>query len=353
MKTKNCCKAAALCLPCLLMAVAGCRPEPETRPAGPVKVKVMKAEPAARTGERAYSGTVEESAGTTLSFPVGGTVSRVCVEVGKRVAAGELIAVLDETSLQSAHDATVAALQQAEDAWQRMKQLHDAGSLPEIQWTEAQSKLRQAQSAERISRKNLADSKLCAPFSGVISEKIVETGQGVMPGSPVARLVRVGQVKACISVPESEVSHVGIGQAVSVHVPALDGKRFVGKVVEKGIAANPLSRSYEVKALIDNPAGELMPGMLCTLSLAAGNPGAGEAIVLPARIIQTDEKNRPFVWVNNRGKARQCFLTTGNLRADGVEVTSGLVAGDEVIVEGQQKVSEGTPVSTTYNNKKK
>lgn len=256
-------KMVVLCS--LALMATGCKRQEarETRP--PVRVKVMRVEPVTVFGGQTFSGTVEESSGTTLSFPVAGTVKKICVEPGQRVARGELIAVLDEATLQSAYDAAAATLTQAEDVYHRMKQLHDNGSLPEIQWVETQSKLRQAQSAENIARKALADGRLYAPFAGVISEKSVEVGHNVMPGVPVARLVATGQMKVNIAIPENEIASIAIGQIVSVNVSALGGKTFEGKIVEKGIAANTLSRSYDVKAAVDNPQGELMPGMICTL----------------------------------------------------------------------------------------
>ena len=257
---------------------------------------------------------------------------------GQRINQGDLIAALDETTLQNAYDMSAATLAQAEDAYQRMKQLHDNNSLPEMQWVEVQNQLKQARSAEQIAKKNLTDGKLYAPFSGVISEKNVEIGQNVMPGIPVAKLVTVGQVKVSIAVPENEIAHIRMGQAVCVNVPALEGKSFEGKIVEKGISANPLSRSYEVKALIKNPSGELLPGMICDLSVLSKEEDS--AIVLPSNVIQIDDANQTFVWVNRNGKAEKQVIQTEMLTRNGVVVAEGLNIGDEIITEGQQKVSE-------------
>lgn len=326
---------------CLALIITGCKQQ-EVRESHPVNVTIMKVMPENFSGEQEFSGTVEESSGSTLSFPVVGTVQQIRVEAGQRVAKGQLIAILDEVSLKSAYAAAAAMLEQAEDAYQRMKQLHDAGSLPEIQWVEVQSKLRQAQSAEAIAKKNLVDGRLYAPFSGVISEKSVEVGHNVMPGQPVVRLVTINPVKVRVSVPENEISNLDKEQSVSVCVSALNGKRFSGKIVEKGITAHPLSRSYDVKAIIGNPSGELMPGMICTMSIDNGKTNS--AIILPISVIQTDERNRTFVWVNDNGKARKKIVQTGLLTRNGVVVSSGISGGDEVIVEGQQKVSEGMDI---------
>lgn len=327
---------------CPMFILTGCS-QAETQESSVVNVKVMRVEPVTEESGWQYTGTVEESSGSVLSFPVSGTVTRIRVEAGQRVQKGELIAELDEATLQSTYDAASAALTQAEDAYRRMEQLHEAGSLPEMQWVEVQSKLKQAQSQERIAKKNLADGHLYAPFSGVISEKNVDSGHNVMPGEAVARLVKVDDVKVSVSVPENEISRITIGQEVNICVQALGGKVFPGKVAEKGIAANPLSRSYDVKALVENRQTELMPGMICTLYMVTEDEG--QTFVLPSNIIQTDEMNRCFVWVNDNGKASRRIVATGRLGRDGVQITSGISAGDSVIVEGQQKVSEGMEVS--------
>jgi RND family efflux transporter MFP subunit len=321
---------------------SGCKKEvtPEKQP---IRVRVEKVEPVCTSNGREFSGTVEEMTGTTLSFPVAGTIQRICVENGQRVQKGELIASLDDTSLRNAYNMAAATLEQAEDAYTRLKQLHDNNSLPEIQWVEVLSKLKQAQSAESISKKNLSDSKLYAPVSGIIASKDVEVGQNVLPGLTVVKIASVAQVKVKVSIPENEISNVHIGDPVEIVVSALDGKHFIGKVSEKSITANPLSRSYDVKALVQNPNSELMPGMICTINIPNGEDA--EYIMLPTNVIQLSETNRNFVWINKNGKAEKRYVEIGTLTHDGVIVTSGLSAGDEVLVEGQQKVSENSDIT--------
>lgn len=325
------------------LLLTGCKQSVADKPT-PVKVKVMKVAMTTLSGGQEFSGTVEESSASTLSFPVAGTVQRMRVHEGQRVSRGELIATLDETSLQSSYEAAAAALRQAEDAYERLKLLHDNNSLPEVQWVEVQSKLRQAQSMAEISKKNLVDGKLYAPFSGVISEKSVEVGQNVVPGMPVAKLVTVSQVKVCIAVPEKEMAGMEVGSEVNITVSALGGKSFTGKISEKGIAANKLSRSYNVKATVDNRGGELMPGMICDVTTAAATTSS--EIVLPSEIVQIDHDNQSFVWLNNSGRAHRQPVVTGRLTPKGVVIVSGLKEGDEVLAEGRQKVSEDTEITT-------
>ena len=307
-----------------------------------VRVEVTQVKTATSDRTSRYSGTVEEESGTLLSFAVGGTVSRVLVDEGDRVGKGQLIATLDTEQLTHNHASAQAALAQAEDAYRRMEELHGKGSLPEIKWVEAQTALQRARASEQMARKQLADCRLYAPFSGVISKKIAEKGQNVGAGTQIAKLVAVGRMKVKISVPESEIAQISIGQKADVTIEALGGASMQATVTEKGVAADPLSRSYDVKLSLPKADRKLLPGMVADVALRGGN--ASMACILPAHIVQIDENNNEFVWLAVGGKAVKRIVTVGGFTADGVTVTGGLADGDMVITAGAQKVSEGMRV---------
>lgn len=271
-----------------------------------------------------------------------GTVDKVYVSLGEQVTKGQLIASLNPTSLQSSYNAAQATLQQAEDAWKRLKELHDKGSLPEIKWVEAESTLQQARATEEIARKSLNDCKLYAPFSGVIAEKNIEVGQNVAPGIPVAQLVTTRLLKIKISVPETEISDITLGQKAEVSVPALNNQIFETTVTEKGVVANPLSRSYDVKMRVTDAGKSLMPGMVAEVALQKKDSTA--QYIIPANIVQLDENNQSFVWLNNNGKAEKRIVSCGEFTPTGVTVVAGLKSNDQIIVEGRQKVCNGTPI---------
>jgi RND family efflux transporter MFP subunit len=339
MSTKYIYLAAAICL-----LSTSCSKTETAEEKTAVEVKVMPVEKTELFSGQSFSGTVEESSSSTLSFSVGGTVKSIAVSAGQRVSRGQLIATLDASQVKSALDAAEATLEQAQDAYSRLAKLRENNSLPEIQWVEVESKLKQAQSAYSISKKNLSDTQLYAPFSGYIKEKSVEVGTNVMPGSPVVNLVTVDNVKVCISVPETEISKIAIGNEVKIQVAALGDRTFVGKINEKGVAANSISRSYEVKALVHNPDNALLPGMLCTLYV--GNSDATQAaIVVPTSVVQLDSSNRNFVWVAADGKAVRKYVELGKYEGDKVVIASGLNPGDNLIVEGHQKVSDNMQIT--------
>ena len=184
------------------------------------------------------------------------------------------------------------------------------------------------------------DSRLYAPFDGVIAEKEGEVGQNVIPGAKVARLVSAVGQQVRIAVPENEIAHVAIGQQAVIFVSAL-GREYRGTVAEKGVVANALSRSYEVKLKVEDADGELLPGIITEVTLL--NPQQ-EAYVLPAQVVQLDHENQTFVWMVRNHCIEKQVIECKEFTADGVIVSSGLKRGDFVIIEGQQKVCQGIEV---------
>ena len=326
----------------VLIALCGCGEKKKTAAEQTVRVKVQQIQAETVNGEQGFSGTIEESSGTSLSFAVTGTIKKIHVSAGQMVAAGQMIAELDPTTLQNAYTIAKTSLEQAQDTYNRMKELHDAGSLPEMQWISIENQLKSAMASEAMSRKSLNDTKLYAPFSGYIASRDGEIGQNAIPGSPIVKLVNIGSVKVKISVPENEVQRIAKGSSMKIIVPALSNREFSGRVTERGVSADPRSRTYEVKATIQNPGSQLLPGMICQAftNYMLGSTG----VFVPAYLVQLDGDNKTFVWVVNSGKAVKREITINNETAQGVQVSGGLSAGDQIIVAGQQKVSNGMKV---------
>ena len=326
----------------VLIALCGCGEKKKTAAEQTVRVKVQQIQAEVVNGEQGFSGTIEESSGTSLSFAVTGTIKKIHVSAGQMVAAGQLIAELDPTTLQNAYIIAKTSLEQAQDTYNRMKELHDAGSLPEMQWISIENQLKSAMASEAMSKKSLNDTKLYAPFSGYIASRDGEIGQNAIPGSPIVKLVNIGSVKVKISVPENEVQRIAKGSSMKIIVPALNNREFSGRVTERGVSADPRSRTYEVKATIQNPGSQLLPGMICQAFTNYMQGATG--VFVPANLVQLDGNNKTFVWVVNGGKALKREITINNETAQGVQVSGGLSAGDHIIVAGQQKVSNGMKV---------
>lgn len=330
----------------ILLAVALCSCNQSTTPteAPATRVKIEAVEQSLQSVGRNYSGTIEESSGTVLSFSAAGTIRQIHVSVGDHVTKGQLIATLDPSNLRHAYEIAAATLNQAQDAYNRMKQLHDANALPDIKWVEVQNALSQAQNAAAIAKKGLDDANLYTPIAGYISEKIADAGMNVGPGLPVVKVVDITPVKVSISVPENEIAGISATTSAQITVDAIGGKTFNGTLKEKGVTANPLSRSYDVKFEVANTSEELLPGMICNVSLSPDS--AEHVLTLPVDAVLLDADNRNFVWIAVNGKAEKRIVVTSGM-TDGTRliISSGLLSGDSVIVSGQQKVSQGTRIA--------
>ena len=190
----------------LITTLVGCRVNNERRDVHPIRVKTQTVNISDGVYIRNYVGVIEEETAAALSFQVMGSIESFLVNEGTQVKKGELLATLNHASAQSAYSAAKASLLQAEDAHRRMKAPYDQKTLPEIKMVEMDSKLEQARSMYEISKKNLADCSLYAPFSGVIGKRNGAIGETATPGIPVMTLLNTQTLKVKISVPENEIA---------------------------------------------------------------------------------------------------------------------------------------------------
>ena len=337
-------KSLAFLYPVLIVAVMllwACANKKDNTPKAPVAVSVVTVGGTDSGVSSEYVGSIVERSGTALSFEVPGNVLRLMVDQGDHVSKGQLLATLDPVTLRDAHQLTLTTLHQAEDAYRRFEPLHKQGVVSDIRWVEIQTKLEQAQSSERLARTQLQRTSLVAPFSGVISERTAERGMNVMAGQQIYRLVDISSVDVKMSVPEGEVSSIKVGARARVSVKAVGGKSYEAVVKEKGVEANAVSHTYSMKLGIVNSDGKLMPGMVCSVEMAEVSQSSVGTLAVPLNAVKLDSDNRRFVWLAVAGKAHQQYIIIGNFVEGGVIVTSGLKAGDKVITEGSQKVSEG------------
>ncbi len=337
-------RSLLLTISLVLLAACGKDSKDKEKSISPVRVKTLTVSDTGVDLARNYSGTVEEDSGTVVSFAATGTIKTLQVSEGDRVKKGQLIGTLDDGTLRNAYQIALSTLEQAKDAYKRMKILHDANSLPDIKWVEVESKLHQAESATKIAKIALDDAKLLAPVSGVISEKIAAVGQTAAPGIPVVKIVNIQSVKVGISIPEGEISNIPEGSSATITVKTNSENTLQGTLVEKAVVANPLSRSYVAKFKVDNSDGKLLPGMICDVSLNQNSNVNG--VILPVSSVLLAADNSNFVWLDSAGVARKRIVTPSEMLPDGILISAGLKTGDKVIIAGTEKVSQNTKVES-------
>lgn len=333
----------------VLLAIMSCghsNPDIKGRNDKPVRVKELTARIAEGAEGDNYSGTIEAGASTIPSFLTAGTITSINVKEGDRVSKGQLIASIDGESLAHAYEIAQATLREAQDAYNRMKKLHDANALPDMQWVSVQEQLKQAQAAAEIAHKGKSNANLYSPISGIVAHKLADVGQATAPGIPIMEIMDTGTMKVKISVPESDLQKMKHGEKAIVKA---NGKTYTATLSDKGVAANTLSRNYDIKFRINDPDENLLPGMICSLSIEGITPAgisSSEGIILPPQAVSLDWDNNSYVWVNDKGTARRKKVEIGGLDAKGIIINCGLNSSDKIIVEGQQKLSNGIKVVT-------
>ena len=310
-----------------------------------IRVKTTTVQMVADITNLSYSGTVEAAQVIPLTFRTTGTVEQIFVEVGDPVKKGQVLATLGDDDLQNIYNTMLAKYQQAEDAYNRLKQVHEQGSLPDIKWAEMQSNYDQAKSSLELAKNNLDKCRLVAPVTGFVGRRNIEPGQSSvsLTGAPI-ELVKIEKVMIKISVPENEINKIEKNQAATMTVSALGGKSFVGTVTNISPVAELMSRTYTVKISVDNAGLDLKPGMVCDVSIPAGT--GSEQLVVPLTAVSRDSYGISYVFVvsQDRQSVKKQPVTVGQYSGAGIVITGGLSAGQVIVSEGIEKLSDNSKI---------
>ena len=347
-------KSRILLLSCLLLPLlCGCARidaliarfrEPEAvRERPPVLVRTVEAGRADSLPGQVYTGETEPERSVVLTAPYGGTLASLPVSKGEFVSGGQAVAVVRSQSVESALEVAEATLSQAQDAHARMTKVYPSGAISEVQKVDIETQLAKAEAAERAARRAKADGTVKSPYRGVIGEMYVDRGVEVLPGQRIALLMDISRLNVRIDVHENDISSVVVGTPALVAIPALGLEDLPAVVSERGYVASPLSRSYACILRLSDPVPGMMPGMAVKASFAMPLP-ADDRIVVPPAAVQMDAQGK-YVWTVEDGRVYKTRVTLDGFSGHGVVVSSGLIPGDKVIVEGWQKVSTGMKVT--------
>ena len=331
-----------LLLAVLLVSSCGQKKEQQTK--APTRVKTLMVSPGLVDKAQTYVGIVEEREATAVSFTGMGVVKRMLVNEGQTVSRGQLIAEMDDTQARNLLVGAEASMAQANDALERFKMLHDNGSLPEMQWVEIQSKVAQAKSQLEVAKKNLADCRLTAPVGGIIGKKLVGTGETALPSQAVVNILDISTVKIKVSVPEAEIGGITANTPTSIKVEAIDGS-YQGGRIEKGVEADALTHTYDIRINVVNSGRKLLPGMVASVRFVSEGSQAIGSKMIPVTAVQKNADGSLFVWtVDQKKSAHRTPVAIGQTEGNYVLVSDGLNMGNRIVTEGYQKLSEGTKV---------
>ena len=337
---------ATLALGGLLMSCGNAQSENGSAPAAttvkvtPVRVLTVEPTPFAETLN--VTGYIEALDDITLSTEEGGVLEEWVVPKGRRVAQGQLIGRLKGDILKPQYQAAQANYRAAELTYQKQSEVYKEQAISELQLKTSEFTRDAAKAQADLARARFERTQIVSPVNGILDERYVESGELALPGSRVARVVRLDRVKAVLFVPERYAGTVERGGTVSVRVTAFPGEEFPGTITYVGAAVIPDNRSIPIEIALSNPGLKLKPEMIARAALEQSETRT--AIVVEEAAVVAYDQDRRAVYVVDNGTAARRVVTTGARSGGKVEILSGLQAGDQLIVSGYQQIADGTPV---------
>jgi membrane fusion protein, multidrug efflux system len=273
-----------------------------------------------------------------------GRIEKIHAEIGQKVTEGQLLVEMDRTQLNQA----LLQLQSLQTDYNRLDTLRKAGSIPQQQYDQIKTQYDLLKSNVAFLQQN---TRLLAPFTGTVSGKYFENGE-MFSGAPntqagkaaILSLVQTARLKALVRVSESYYPYIKQGMEVTITSDVYPKERFPGTISMLYPTIDPITRTFAVEILINNPQEKLRPGMFARAQMELEKV---EAFVVPSlAILKLQGANERYVFINDNGTARRVVVEMGNRYDDRVEVISDqLKAGDQLIVAGHSRLLDGSLVN--------
>ena len=319
------------------MAIA--EDESSKTPAIPVSIWVV--EPVAMRDVIFLPGETEAYEDVNVAANTAGRVEWVGPREGQRVNKGDLLIKIDVSALKASMDHARAAYKLADDLYQRRKRLFENKIIAreEMDQSETQRKLAQTDLEQIKVRYNHGFPK--SPINGIINYSHLSVGEFAEVGKPIVDIVNIDKIKINVRVPELDVRFVKKGQQTPVKIDAFPDRTIVGTVDFVSFKADPATKTFLVRSIIDNPNHDIRPGMIGRVAFVRRN--VADAVAAPLFSL-VDKGGERIVFVEKDGVAESRTISIGVIEGDRVQITSGLKAGDHLIVKGHTEVEDGMKV---------
>ncbi len=293
-------------------------------------------------------GTARANEQVVITSKYSDLVDEIFFDDGQQVKKGAVLVKLNNQQEVAKVNELKANLSESKAHLKRLTELlaSRATSKSLVEQQEAKTKAVEAQLVSAKARLN--DLTIRAPFSGVLGFREVSKGAYIDAGNAITSLDDISIIKVDFHLPERLLTHIHVGQQVSAANTAYRNKEFIGKITAIDSRIDSSTRSIKVRANISNEALKLHPGMLLNISVLLQ---VEKILQLPESSIIPIE-NVHYVFVEEEGKAVRKAIKIGRRHPGVVEVVSGLVEGEQVVVEGALKLREGSAVSIIGQEKK-
>ena len=290
------------------------------------------------------AGQIEATQAIELRPEVEGRLERILVNEGTIVQRGAPLFKIDDAELRAQVEKAAADRDLARQALTRTKGLLEQRASTTSELERADAGARSTQAQLDLLELRLQRTTVRAPFSGVVGRRFVSLGDYVNSSSRLITLQTFDPQRAVFQIPERFADRLALGQKVAFRVAALPGREFTGIVDFVDPVVQLPGRTLTAKARVANPRRELQAGMFIEARLAtATHP---DAVVVPEDAVLSLQGSR-VIWVVKNDKAERREVALGVRTPGFVEVTTGITAGEQVVVGGAERLMPGAPVTAS------
>ena len=304
------------------------------------------------------SGKIKAVNYSTLSTRNSGFVEKIHVNIGDKVAKGELLLSISNVDLQaklaqvnaSITEAT-AAYNNAEKDYNRFKNLfaENSASQKEMDDMTAYFEMAKArlESVNQMRNEINAQFKyvnIRAPFTGIVTNKYIETGDLANPGIPLISIESPGKFEVSLTIPESEISQIKKGASVTVLVKSIS-ETIPGVVSEVSTSATNTGGQYLVKVTLDKTELPILSGMYTSVKFPSKRKSASNNVLIPLDVLVTKGQLSGVYTISQSQTALLRWLRLGKTFGDQIEVLSGLTSDEKYIVSAEGKLYNGAKIS--------
>lgn len=316
-----------------------------TNAEGGLPAEVIKVEPQSLKSTINSIGTLKANSSVVLSPEVSGRITNVGFSDGTSVDKGTLLFQLDDRTQQAQLNEARARVNLSEIEYKRIQKLFKQKAASENDLDSAAANLSINQSQAEFAQAQLKKLAIKAPFKGMIGLHSISAGEYVNAGQDLVTLVDLTTLKFDFALPETYLSKVKLAQRIEITTPAFPNQVYSGTVTAISPAINEQSRSFMVRAVINNENLELRPGLFASAILEISKND--NALLVPEQAL-IPQGQQYFVMKVVDGKVKQVPVKIGQRRKAEVELVSGLSVGDVVIIAGQIKLQPGAPVTPLF-----
>lgn len=303
-----------------------------------IAVNVQTIKPSDERVVRTFSGSLEGEKQAILYAKLAEAVADVPVREGQAVKANQVIIMLDKDGPTANFNEVRSVFQNAEKNFSKMENLYKSGAISESQFDAAKTQFEVAKANyESVSR--LVDVR--TPISGTVTSIAVRDGDFVHVGQQLAVVATPGKLRVKFAVNTDNVQYITQGAEVRI-VSEVVNDTVTGRVVSIAESADPVTRSFQVEAMLDNDGSQFRPGMFVKILVTERE--LPQVLAVPrAAVLQLENANVAFVIEN--GIAKKRMVTLGPELEGRVVILDGLKPGDTLVTLGQNYLDEGFKVT--------